>query len=305
MSIELHVHLEGCVTAAHIRRWWHRSGFLFPPPSMRSDRSFERFLEHLRFNYNFINTPQAYGHVLSDYAKSAGNHGVQYAEVQINLALVSTWGLALYDVLDEMNTCLDRCTTAPRIRYLIDLPWQFSPRVFDTLFRDIDVHRAQGVRGIGLGGDETLANIDSAVEIARGARAVGLKILCHLGESGNPNRARAIAENVRPDRIGHGVRLARWLAERGRASPPVDVCLTSNLCCGVIGEISDHPLQMWTQSGVPVCISTDDPAIFGTSYTQEMRLAHLVCPGLSAEDLAKLAVEAAFDKEAAIGATSR
>jgi adenosine deaminase len=50
------------------------------------------------------------------------------------------------------------------------------------------------------------------------------------------------------------------------------MCPTSNVCAGVIGALREHPLRRYFGRGVFVTVSTDDPAMFGSSLAKEYRL---------------------------------
>ena len=72
-------------------------------------------------------------------------------------------------------------------------------------------------------------------------------------------------------------------------------CPTSNVCTGALAKqigkpsasLSDHPLLKFIQGGLPVTLSTDDPALFHTDLlTEYSRAASL---GLSDKQLLQLA----------------
>jgi len=91
---ELHVHLEGCVWNKHIKAWWDKSKYLFPPISyynINAFNSFDKFLAQLRFNYNFLNGIEQYTSVLNDYVLNMIKSNIYYSEVQINLALLNAY----------------------------------------------------------------------------------------------------------------------------------------------------------------------------------------------------------------------
>lgn len=300
---ELHVHLEGCVTPQHVKTWWKRSEFLFPPPSYAdgSSSGFDRFLEHLRFGYNFLNTEDAYAAVALDYAKRAVEQGICYAEVQINSALLKTWGLDIVPVLSRINEACGTLQNAPILRFIIDLPWQFNAYALKTLLRRVDILTDLGVRAISMGGDEALARPLEVQPTFRAARESGLKAVCHAGETTCADTARSIIETLEPDRVTHGVTAADWIRSLGPQAPPIDVCLTSNLMLGVIPSLKDHPLEGWVAAGVPVTLSTDDPALFRVTLADEYRRARLICPGLvnDCERLEAMWIRSACDPEAA------
>ena len=76
---------------------------------------------------------------------------------------------------------------------------------------------------------------------------------------------------------------------------PLEICPQSNIRTGALAkqlrlpgaQIEDHPLpQLWRQ-GIPVVLSTDDPAMFHTTLQAEY--GNVAQMGLSETELAKLA----------------
>lgn len=134
---ELHVHLEGCVWESHISRWRDNSGFLFPAPSLFYKNNFERFLAQLRFRYNFLNSPVAYGQVVQDYAIQAVSNNIVYAEMSINIVVIETWSLDLNAVLSEINEKMAEMENCPVIRFILDIPWQFTKHNYNYIFNNM------------------------------------------------------------------------------------------------------------------------------------------------------------------------
>ena len=134
------------------------------------------------------------------------------------------------------------------------------------------------------------------------AAEYGLHRLMHAGEIGGPEKIREAVELLGVERIGHGIAaihdegLMESLAER---EIPLEVCPGSNLRTGALGlqrkkknvELDEHPLPELMRRGVPVTISTDDPAMFHTSLAAEYQAAHAM--GLTEEELERL-VESGF-----------
>src|SRR5262249_39088055 len=75
---------------------------------------------------------------------------------------------------------------------------------------------------------------------------------------------------------------------------PLEICPTSNFRTGALDAqlqrrnttLADHPLPQLVRHGVPVVLSTDDPAMFHTALDQEYRVAHAM--GLSETELKHL-----------------
>ena len=299
---ELHVHLEGCAWPEFEARWRHRASPLFPPPppGPGGDR-FGWFLARLRHAYRLLPDAAAYADLAGVYAARAAAGGIVYAEVQVNLALLGARGLALQDVLPAMNDAVAAVAGAPAVNWVADLPWQFDPAVLRAVADRADRLYELGVRAVSLGGRETDARPGAVAPVLAHVRAAGLAALCHAGESADADTARRLVETLRPDRIAHGLAIADWLEAQGPDAPPVDVCLSSNLDTGAVATLDRHPLPRWWRAGVPVSLSTDDPAVIGASLADEYALAARLCPGLVGDPDRRRAhwVRAAADPAAA------
>ena len=119
----------------------------------------------------------------------------------------------------------------------------------------------------------------------------------HAGEIGGADKIREAIELLGAERIGHGIAaihdsaLMDLLADR---RIPLEICPQSNLRTGALAlqlgkasaTIEDHPLPRLLRHGVPVVLSTDDPAMFHTTLLEEYARAHRM--GLNENELLHL-----------------
>jgi aminodeoxyfutalosine deaminase len=131
---------------------------------------------------------------------------------------------------------------------------------------------------------------------------MGLHLLMHAGEVGGPDKIREAIELLGAERIGHGIaaihdrELMDLLAER---RIPLEVCPGSNMKTGALAlqlhsteaKIEDHPLPKLLRHGIPIVLSTDDPAMFHTTLQAEYENASRM--GLREDELASI-VEMGF-----------
>jgi aminodeoxyfutalosine deaminase len=127
--------------------------------------------------------------------------------------------------------------------------------------------------------------------------------LMHAGEVGGPERIREAIELLGAERIGHGIAaihdpaLMDLLAER---KIPLEICPESNMKTGALArqlrredaKIEDHPLPKLLRHGIPIVLSTDDPAMFHTTLHEEY--ANAARMGLQEHELARV-VEMGFE----------
>ena len=124
-------------------------------------------------------------------------------------------------------------------------------------------------------------------------RGVGLPFYLHSGETSwaeNENLYDAILLGAA--RIGHGValikhpRLMQIVKERGIG---VEVCPISNQLLGYVSDLRNHPAIHYINAGLPVVLSTDDPAIFRQSLSHDFYAAFMAW-GLDLRSLKQLAM---------------
>jgi aminodeoxyfutalosine deaminase len=132
-----------------------------------------------------------------------------------------------------------------------------------------------GVVSFGIGGDEERGPAEWFTEVYRFARANGLRLTAHAGETAGPESVWG-AVRLGADRIGHGIRavedpaLVRHLRDR---KIPLEICISSNVSTGAVRSLADHPVRRLYEAGVPVILNTDDPGLFGTTLAREFELA--------------------------------
>src|SRR5216683_2645580 len=153
------------------------------------------------------------------------------------------------------------------------------------------------------GGDELSVPTKEFCPIYDRAAQMGLHRLMHAGEVGGPEKIREAIELLGAERIGHGIAaindpgLMDFLAER---KIPLEICPASNIKTAALAKqlrredarIEDHPLPKLLRHGIPVVLSTDDPAMFHTTLHEEYVNAARM--GLQEDELARI-VEMSFE----------
>ncbi len=122
------------------------------------------------------------------------------------------------------------------------------------------------------------------------AKKMGFKRTVHAGEDEGPHAVWQAIDLLDANRIGHGTSAALdpKLVKRLAADQiAVEVCMTSNLQTGAVKDLKEHPLPLFLEAGIPVCISTDNPTVSGVTLRDEYLLA-IELFGLSEADVRKL-----------------
>jgi len=105
------------------------------------------------------------------------------------------------------------------------------------------------------------------------------------------------------ERIGHGIAAAQYPALMDLLVDrriPLEICPQSNIRTGALAKqlrlpeapIKDHPLPQLWRHGIPIVLSTDDPAMFHTTLQAEYENAAQL--GLNETELAQI-VDMSFE----------
>jgi adenosine deaminase len=152
--------------------------------------------------------------------------------------------------------------------------------------------------GLGLGGKEVGFAPELFSDVYTDARQQGLHVVAHAGETEGARSIWGAINNLKVERIGHGVRaledpsLVEYLAQ---TQIPLEVSPYSNYRLKLIPWDQPHPIRALMDQGVYVTVNSDDPPMFSTDLTSEYLL--LARQGFSWDELWKLnlnALEASF-----------
>jgi aminodeoxyfutalosine deaminase len=299
---ELHLHLEGSIAPATVAGLTARHGLRISEAEVREHyayRGFSEFIEAFKWVTSFLRDPQDYALITADLGEHLLTQNVVYAEITLSVGV-----MLLRKQQPEANFDAILRAAEPFAQRGLRLKW-----VFDAVrqFGGAEAMRVVGaardcaskeIVAFGVGGDELSTPTIEFRPVYDQAAALGLHRLIHAGEIGGPEKIREAVELLGAERIGHGIAaihdsaLMDLLADR---RIPLEICPTSNLKTGALDRqlrrnnttIADHPLPQLLRHGIPIVLSTDDPAMFDTTLLEEFRAAHAM--HLSANELAQLA----------------
>lgn len=292
---ELHLHLEGAVEPDTLRELARRHEM--PAASMTDAALAERyqydnfpgFLRAFQWVTEHLQTPQDYALVTECLLKRLRAEGVVYAEVYFSAGICLKRGMAVEPIYEALAEAGRR--DGIRVQWIFDVVRQFGVEAAAKVTRLAVKYRDRGVVGIGIGGDEEQGPPKMFRPVYETARAEGLRLTAHAGETTGPETIWDSLRELGAERIGHGCsavedpELMAYLRER---QIPIEVAVTSNYATGAVEEGAEHPVRRMVEAGLLVVINSDDPAMFHTTLSQEY--ARLVeWQGFTAEEVRRLA----------------
>ena len=291
-KVELHLHLEGTVRPETLVELGQRNGrplTLGEAQTLYQYTDFSGFMMAFKAVTERLITADDYELATYRMLERLAEQGVVHAEVFVSVGVVYYWrrkpdGEVDPNVFDPLFAGMERGRERGERDFGVTLYWIFDAvRHFGVeeaarVFAKAAQLRAAGsasVVGIGIGGDERRMGAEPFQELYAAARAAGLRLTAHAGETVGPEGIWG-ALNIGAERLGHALtaiedpELMEVLAER---QIPVEICVSSNLRTGVCASTGEHPLRSYFDRGLMVTLNSDDPAMFGSDLEGEYRLA--------------------------------
>ncbi len=299
---ELHLHLEGSVSrdrmggfAAKYAAALLDAGLANPAEAVYQFKDFPGFLAAYKTVCLHLRSLEDYLLLLKDLEAYFLAENIRYAEVLFTPSIPWKFGFDGREILSalvEESARFEKESGCP-IRWILDCVRQFGRESAERTAELASEFRERGVVAVGLGGDEISLPASEFEEVFAWSRAHQLYVHVHAGETGGPKEVWEALQVLGANRIGHGIQAARdpKLMEYLRLrAVGLDVCLTSNVRTRSWPLLGDHPLPLLMKRGVPISLNTDDPGLFETRLSLELRKA-IQTFSLTADDLSRILIQ--------------
>jgi aminodeoxyfutalosine deaminase len=277
---ELHLHLEGSITPETLVELSRKNDAspltLEQAKNVYSYHDFPSFLMSFKAVTERLHTAADYETITYNMLRDLAAQGVHHAEAYISVGIL--YHFDRLDV-DEVMAAIERGRERGERDFGVTLLWiidavrHFGITECTRVFTKAAALKEQypSVVGIGIGGDEARGPAQDFRELYAEAKANGLRLTCHAGESTGPQSVWA-AVNIGAERIGHALTavqdpdLIEILAER---QIPLELNVTSNLRTACCPSLTEHPTRRYFEEGLMITLNSDDPPFFGANLLDE------------------------------------
>jgi adenosine deaminase/aminodeoxyfutalosine deaminase len=304
---ELHLHLEGTIKPETLVELSRRHDE--QPLTLEQARALYQYEDFLGFLMSFkavterLKGPEDYELITYNMIRELARQGVVHAEVYISFGIIFYWkkkDVEPYVAAIERGRKRGEKEFGTTLLWIVDAVRHFGVEEGARVFRRAAELRETypSIVGIGIGGDEARGPADQFRELYQEAKAAGLRLTAHAGESVGPESIWS-AINIGAERIGHALAaqhdadLLEVLAEK---QIPLEINITSNVKTGCCKCLDEHPVKHYFESGLMITLNSDDPPMFGSDLLGEYVLAQETF-GFTMEQMRELAanaVEASF-----------
>jgi adenosine deaminase len=303
---ELHIHIEGSLEPELIFALAQRNGMSLPYASVEALReayaftNLQSFLDIYYAGASVLLQEVDFHDMAWAYFLRAKADNVVHAELFFDPQTHTARGVPMATVIQGLASACARAQTELGISaelILCFLRHLSEEDAFATLEAALP-HRSHFI-GVGLDSSEVGHPPSKFSRVFARGRELGLRIVAHAGEEGPPAYIWEALNDLKTERIDHGVRSLEdpaLVAELARRRTPLTVCPLSNLKLCVVNDLRDHPMKRLLDAGLCAMVNSDDPAYFG-GYMNANFVQTVQALDLSREDvitLARNSFEASF-----------
>lgn len=278
-KIELHLHLEGAAPPGFIRtlareRNVDLSG-IFDGGGDYAYRDFPDFLKVYEAACAVLQSPEDFGRLTRTVLAESAGQGVIYTEIFLSPDFCGGGELGAWrEYLNAIQEAADEAERQDGIvmRGIVTCVRHLGPERAKRAARCAAETAGDFVTGFGMGGDEHHGRQGDFAWAFDMCREAGLQLTTHAGEWGGTQSVRDALDDLRVNRIGHGVQIVDdpALVERIAGNGILlEVCPGSNVALGIFPSWPAHPIAQLRERGVKVNVSTDDPPYFKTTMCRE------------------------------------
>ena len=282
-KVELHLHLEGAVSAPTFAELAALNSVPLPDgkpaAALYSYESLSDFLKVYDLVCASIKTANDFSRVTFEALERCATAGARYVELffspHAHLAHGVAYSTMLEGILDGFRRAKERYGLVAKL-----IPAHAKPLGAEGGERFLDMvlaERPAEVIGIGFDYDERPNPPPMFARIVERARAAGLNVTNHAGEDGPADYVRDTIDILGLRRVDHGYHVVDdpALMERCKELGVVFTCCPSTTLATTVWRdlaAPDHAIRRMIEAGLTVTIHSDDPPMFGTTLDREYAL---------------------------------
>lgn len=276
-KVDLHRHLEGAIEPGTLLSIARRKGIKLPADSEEGlkpylqvtakDKTLLDFLSKFETIGKAFTDKEAVEEVTYEAVHDANADNVKYCELRFSpVYMASQYGMSeetvMNGVLDGVKKAKEDFDTEVKLIMIVER--QMGPDHAAHVEQLAEKYMDKGVVALDLANDEFHFPPGPYAAVFQKAKDAGLNITVHAGEAGGADNVKVSIEDLKADRIGHGVRtyqdpeVEKMVKDQGIV---LEMCPTSNVQTGATESMDSHPFKKYYDEGIKVTINTDDPGV--------------------------------------------
>jgi adenosine deaminase len=298
-KVELHLHLDCTMSFRSFKKLkpggtWedYEANYKLPVKCA----SLKEYIDKADRGLHLMQTPENIRVVVDDLFYQLKEDNVLYAEIRYAPHLHLDKGLTPREVVQIVNAAMEEGIDkyGVEVRVILCTLRHYDAQRSMEVAKLVKDFKGSLVSGMDIAGPEQGFDIQNHVMAFSKVREAGICCTAHAGESRGPESVWETLNELKPLRIGHGVRstededLMKHLSQK---NIHLEVCPTSNVQTNVYDTLEDHRIMELLAHDVSLSINTDARSISGSTLTGEYNKLHKLF-GWKKEDFLRANIEA-------------
>lgn len=272
-KVELHLHIEGTLEPELMMQLAKKNAVELPYENIEQVRSayqfdnLQSFLDLYYFGASVLLVEDDYYQLMLAYLKKCDEDNVVHTEIMFDPQTHTDRGVGFDVFMTGFLRAINDAKIQSGISVLLIMSFlrHLSEAEAIATLEQSKPYLSY-ITAVGLDSSEVNNPPEKFKNVFLMARKLGLKCVAHAGEEGPPEYIYSAINNLKVDRIDHGVRcvenadLVALLIER---QIPLTVCPLSNIKLCVFDTMQQHNILDMLEEGLMVTVNADDPSYFG------------------------------------------
>jgi len=275
-KIELHVHLEACISLGTLQYLAKKNNINIPKHLSQGDnisfRNFDEFVQTFYAICNVITEESDFKFLAKDLIDYVKRNNIIYCEVSFTPIIYLNKGFSFFKIMEILNNEIAFNGLSGVIYFIIDTQRDHGLGIGEMVFNKVLQTKNANIVGIGMTGLEIGYNSADYTNLYRKMYDAGYGGTVHAGEYGGAAAVWTCLNDLKVKRIGHGIqsitddKLMNYIKEH---NIHLEVSPTSNVRLCRTDSYAKHPIKKFIEMGINLGINSDDPGIFNTDLTDE------------------------------------
>jgi adenosine deaminase len=281
-KIEMHLHLEGSISADTVMELAHKNGITLPRVERPEDLYTFTDLPSGLAVYNTlaqtVRTADDFHRITYEMLARAAASGAR--RVEFFISPHAHRGVDFKLQFDGIRAGMREAAADFGVSsgFSPGVNRELGPAAGEEYLDRILAHRSDELIGLGLDYNEAPFPPEPFKQLFARARANGLRLSAHAGETGPAAFVKGSIDALKVDRIDHGYNVVQdpELVESCRRSGLMFTCCPSNTLNNfpwVAMRDPMHPLRLMREAGLTMSLNSDDPPMMKSDLAREYQIA--------------------------------
>lgn len=236
--------------------------------------SLVEYLKKFKYPGKAMQTRENLARVTYELLEDLSNQNVMYVEIRFAPYLHMNEGLSFDEVMESVIGGLDSAKEEFDIDgnlILIGMRHESLEKTIE-LVKEGKKYLDSGVVGFDIAGDEEGFAPEIHKEAFLLAKDLGYNLTVHAGETGRVENIWTAIDDLRAQRIGHGIAAINdelLMEELSKREIFLEMCPISNMQTKAVEKLEAYPIKEFLNRGIKVTINTDNMTVSGTNLKKE------------------------------------